>query len=392
LGNSLKAISSLYSHSGLLRATRTPVMMMHSYARTNRRVIRANNRANRPGDHVMLETTITGSLPKPTWLAEPEKLWAAWSTNDPKRLEEAKQDAVRLAIREQEEAGIDIVTDGEQRRQHFVHGVLEKIEGIDFNKKIRIGIRNDRYDADCPTVVSQLKRTAPIHTDEVTFARAHTDRKLKFTLPGPMTIVDTLADEHYGDRPAMAMAFAEILNQEARDLVAAGADNIQFDEPAFNVYLDAVPTWGRDALNRAVEGLNCTTAVHICYGYGIEANLKWKATLGDVWNQYEAILPPLAESNIDQVSLEFAGARVPMEVIRLLNGKKDVLVGAIDVTTLTPESPDEVASVIREALKYTSPDRIYPCTNCGMVPLPRTVSKGKLRALGAGAALVRDEL
>ena len=340
----------------------------------------------------MLETTITGSLPKPTWLAEPEKLWAAWSTNDPKRLEEAKQDAVRLAIREQEEAGIDIVTDGEQPRQHFVHGVLEKIEGIDFNKKTRIGIRNDRYEADCPTVVSQLKRTAPIHTDEVAFARAHTDRKLKFTLPGPMTIVDTLADEHYGDRPAMAMAFAEILNQEARDLVAAGADNIQFDEPAFNVYLDAVPTWGRDALNRAVEGLNCTTAVHICYGYGIEANLKWKATLGDVWNQYEAILPPLAESDIDQVSLEFAGARVPMEVIRLLNGKKDVLVGAIDVTTLTPESPDEVASVIREALKYASPDRIYPCTNCGMVPLPRTVSKGKLRALGAGAALVRNEL
>ncbi len=340
----------------------------------------------------MLTTTITGSLPKPAWLAEPEKLWAPWQTDDPDQLEQAKQDAVRLAIRDQEEAGIDIVTDGEQSRQHFVHGILEKIEGIDFEKKTRIGIRDDRYDADCPTVVSELKRTGPIHSDEATFARAHTDRQLKFTMPGPMTIVDTLADEHYGDRPAMAMAFAEILNDEAKELVAAGVDNIQFDEPAFNVYLDAVPTWGVEALNRAVDGLDCTTAVHICYGYGIEANLQWKATLGDVWDQYEAILPALAESDIDQVSLEFAGSRVPIEVIKLLDGKKDVLVGAIDVTTLTPEAPEEVAKVIRAAMEHTSPERIFPCTNCGMVPLPRTVSQGKLKALGAGAALVRSEL
>ena len=340
----------------------------------------------------MLRTTITGSLPKPAWLAQPEKLWAPWASDDPARLMEAKQDAVRLAIRDQEEAGIDIVTDGEQSRQHFVHGILEKIEGIDFDRKTRIGIRDDRYDADCPTVTSELRRTGSIHGDEVRFARAHTERALKFTMPGPMTIVDTLADAHYGDRPAMAMAFAEILNDEARELVAVGVDALQFDEPAFNVYLDAVPTWGVEALNRAVAGLDCTTAVHICYGYGIEANLQWKATLGDVWEQYAAILPPLAESDIDQISLEFAGSRVPMEVIKLLDGKKDVLVGAIDVTTLTAESPEEVAAVIREAMKYTSPERIFPCTNCGMVPLPRSVSQGKLKALGAGAALVRAEL
>ena len=344
------------------------------------------------GANAMLKTTITGSLPKPSWLAQPETLWAPWAAEDPAKLEEAKQDAVRLAIRDQEQAGIDIVTDGEQSRQHFVHGILEKIEGIDFEKKTRIGIRDDRYDADCPTVTSALKRMGSIHGDEVTFARTQTDRALKFTMPGPMTIVDTLADEHYGDRPKMAMAFAEILNEEAKELVAAGVDALQFDEPAFNVYLDAVPTWGVEALNRAVEGLDCTTAVHICYGYGIEANLQWKATLGDVWEQYAAILPALEEIDIDPVSLEFAGARVPMEVIKLLDGKKDVLVGAIDVTTLTAESPEEVAAVIREALEYTTPDRIFPCTNCGMVPLPRAVSQGKLRALGAGAALVRAEL
>lgn len=202
----------------------------------------------------MLKTTITGSLPKPSWLAQPETLWAPWAAEDPAKLEEAKQDAVRLAIRDQEQAGIDIVTDGEQSRQHFVHGILEKIEGIDFEKKTRIGIRDDRYDADCPTVTSALKRMGSIHGDEVTFARAQTDRALKFTMPGPMTIVDTLADEHYGDRPKMAMAFAEILNEEAKELVAAGVDALQFDEPAFNVYLDAVPTWGVEALNRAVEG------------------------------------------------------------------------------------------------------------------------------------------
>ena len=340
----------------------------------------------------MLKTTITGSLPKPSWLAKPEMLWAPWTTDDPKALKEAQQDAVRLAMLDQEEAGIDIITDGEQSRQHFVHGVLEKIEGIDFANKKRIGIRADRYEADCPVVVSELRRSGPIHRDEVVFARAHTNKPLKFTMPGPMTIVDTLADDFYGDRPAMALAFADILNAEAKELEAAGADVIQFDEPAFNVYLDEVGTWGVEALNRAVAGLSCTTAVHICYGYGIKANIDWKATLGDVWDQYEKTLPVLAGSAIDQVSLEFAGGRVPLEVIRLLDGKKDVLLGAIDVTTLEADPVAQVAEVIRGALEYTTPDRIFPCTNCGMVPLPRSVSRGKLESLVQGAALVRGEL
>jgi 5-methyltetrahydropteroyltriglutamate--homocysteine methyltransferase len=339
----------------------------------------------------MLHTTITGSLPKPTWLAEPVELWAPWATDDPERLAEAKRDAVRIALADQEEAGIDVVTDGEQTRQHFVHGFLEKIEGVDFENKKRIGIRNDRYEADCPTVIAEPRRPAPIHADDVAFARAHTKKKLKFTLPGPMTIVDTLADAYYNDRPKLAMAFARVLNQEARDLVAAGADVIQFDEPAFNVYIDEVGGWGIDSLEAAIEGLDCTTAVHICYGYGIKANLDWKDTLGDEWAQYEKTFPTLAASNLDQVSLECAGSRVPLPVLGLL-GDKDILVGVIDVATDHVETPEEVAGVIRQAMEHAPAERIYPCTNCGMVPLSRDLSTAKLRALGAGAALVRKEL
>ena len=252
----------------------------------------------------MLETTISGSLPKPLWLAEPKALWAPWRLDDAEALAEAKRDAVRLAILDQERAGIDIVTDGEQSRQHFVHGFLEHIEGVDFARKQRIGIRADRYQAECPTVVAAPRRRRPVHVDDVRFARANTTRKLKFTLPGPMTIVDTLADEHFGDRARLAMAFAKLLNDEARELAAAGVDVIQLDEPAFNVYLDQVPGWGIDCLEAAIDGLDCTTVVHICYGYGIEANIAWKGTLGETWEQYAATFPILAASNIDQISLE----------------------------------------------------------------------------------------
>ena len=339
----------------------------------------------------MLRTTISGSLPKPSWLAEPGRLWAPWRPGDPDALAEAKHDAVRLALADQEEAGIDIVTDGEQSRQHFVHGFLEHIEGIDFAHKQRIGIRADRYQADCPTVVGAPRRLRPVHVEEVAFARAHTRRKLKFTLPGPMTIVDTLADAHFGDRARLAMAFARVLNEEARDLVAAGADVIQFDEPAFNVYLDEVKGWGIDSLHAAIDGLDCTTAVHICYGYGIEANIRWKSTLGEAWLQYADTFPTLAASRIDQVSLECANSRVPMSVLDLLAGK-DLLVGVVDVATDRIESADEVAAVIRSALEHAPAERVFPCTNCGMVPLSRAVARGKLAAIGAGTAIVRREL
>jgi 5-methyltetrahydropteroyltriglutamate--homocysteine methyltransferase len=338
----------------------------------------------------MLETTIAGSLPKPEWLAEPEKLWAAWRFEG-EELKRAQERAAAEWLKHQEEAGIDIVTDGEQFRIHFVHGFLEHIGGIDWQKKTPMGIRANRYTVQVPTVTGPVSRPQSVHLAEVRFSRARTGRKLKFTLPGPMTICDTIADAYYGRRPDMAMAFAEILNDEARELSAAGVDVIQFDEPAFNVFMDDVKEWGIAALNRAVEGLACATAVHICYGYGIEENLRWKETLGSQWRQYEEIFPALNASRIDQVSLECAESHVPPSLMELLKDK-DVLVGAVAVTAERVETPEEVAAAIRTAMKHVDAARLYPCTNCGMAPIPYDIALGKLYSLAAGAALVRSSL
>jgi 5-methyltetrahydropteroyltriglutamate--homocysteine methyltransferase len=338
----------------------------------------------------MLDTTIAGSLPKPAWLAAPKTLWAPWRLEGA-ALDEGKRDAVRLALRDQEDAGIDIVTDGEQTRRHFVWGFVEQLDGVDFSKMVTIGIRAGRYKADVPTVTAPLRRRGPIHSDEIRFLRGETRRPVKFTIPGPMTIADTIHDAHYGSRAKLGMALAALINEEARELAALGVDVIQLDEPAFNVYMDEVRDWGVAALDRAVEGLACKTAVHICYGYGIKANTDWKKTLGGEWRQYELTFPLLAKSRIGAVSLECANSRVPMSLIGLLGGK-DVLVGAIDVASDRAETPAEVAAVIREAMKHVKASQIFPCTNCGMVPLDRELARAKLRALGAGAALVRREL
>src|SRR6202046_3239229 len=295
----------------------------------------------------LFPTTIAGSLPKPAWLAVPNKLWAPWRLEG-EELATAKDDATLLAIKLQEDAGIDIVGDGEQSRQHFVHGFLEAVDGIDFDKRVEMGIRNDRYKAMCPTVVGPLRLRSRVHAREARLARAHTRNKLKFTLPGPMTIVDTIADAHYGDRVKMAFAFADLLNEEARGLAADGVDVIQFDEPAFNVYMDAAATWGIEALHRAIGGVTCKTAVHICYGYGIAANIEWKATLGGEWREYGKIFPARANSRIDQVSLECIHSHVPMSVMKLLAGK-DILIGVIDVATDKIETPEEVADLIAKA-------------------------------------------
>jgi 5-methyltetrahydropteroyltriglutamate--homocysteine methyltransferase len=338
----------------------------------------------------MFETTVAGSLPKPAWLAEPNKLWPQWRLAGDE-LAAAKADATLLALKEQEDAGIDIVSDGEQFRQHFVHGFLEQIEGIDFEHKVEMGIRKDRYKAMVPTVVGELRLRGRVHAAEAQIARAHTKRKLKFTLPGPMTIVDTIADRHYGDRVKMAMAFAGLLNQEARARAPDGVDVIQFDEPAFNVYMDEVKEWGIAGLHRAAEGLTCTTAVHICYGYGIKANVDWKATLGGEWRQYEEIFPALAGSRINQVSVECRNARVPVELLSLLKGK-DVLLGVIDVASDEVETPDDVVATIERAMRHVPKERIFPCTNCGMAPMRREVANAKLQALGKGAMLARTRL
>jgi 5-methyltetrahydropteroyltriglutamate--homocysteine methyltransferase len=338
---------------------------------------------------ILLPTSTAGSLPKPTWLAEPEKIWSPWKLQD-QELIDGKFDALRLSLQEQLHAGIHIVSDGEQTRQHFVTTFIEHLSGVDFEKRETVRIRN-RYDASVPTVVGEVARTKPVFVEDAKFLRQQTKQPIKWALPGPMTMIDTLYDRHYKSREKLAWEFAKILNQEARELEAAGVDIIQFDEPAFNVFFDEVNDWGVATLERAIEGLQCETAVHICYGYGIKANTDWKKTLGSEWRQYEAAFPKLQKSNIDIVSLECQNSRVPMDLIELIRGKK-VMVGAIDVASHIIETPEEVADTLRKALQFVDADKLYPSTNCGMAPLPRAVARGKLNALTAGAQIVRNEL
>jgi 5-methyltetrahydropteroyltriglutamate--homocysteine methyltransferase len=339
---------------------------------------------------MLFPTTIAGSLPKPEWLAEPNMLWAPWKSKGDE-LTRAKRDATMLAVKLQEDAGVDIVTEGEQARQHFVHGFLEKVEGIDFAHKVEMGIRNDRYKAMVPQVIAPLTLKGRVHADEARVARTHTTRKLKFTLPGPMTIADTVADKYYGDKVKMAFAFAELLNAEAKALQADGVDVIQFDEPAFNVFMDEVSDWGIKALERAAEGLTCTTAVHICYGYGIKANTDWKQTLGSEWRQYEDIFPAIAKSPIQQVAIECRNSKVPLDLLALLPGKV-VQAGVIDVASDTVETAEDVVKVIEAVSKFVPLSNIVATTNCGMAPMRRDIAEAKLAALGAGAKLARQKL
>ncbi|KZX70038.1 5-methyltetrahydropteroyltriglutamate--homocysteine methyltransferase [Vibrio sp. HI00D65] len=337
----------------------------------------------------LLPTSTAGSLPKPSWLAQPETLWSPWKLKG-NELTDGKQDALRVSLHEQQQAGIDIVSDGEQTRQHFVTTFIEHLNGVDFEKRETVKIR-DRYDASVPTVVGPVSRQKPVFVEDAKFLRQQTDQPIKWALPGPMTMIDTLYDAHYQSREKLAWEFAKILNEEAKELEAAGVDIIQFDEPAFNVFFDEVNDWGIACLERAIEGLKCETAVHICYGYGIKANTDWKKTLGTEWRQYEEVFPKLQQSNIDIISLECHNSRVPLELLELVRGKK-VMVGAIDVATDSIETPEEVASTLRETLKYVDADKLYPCTNCGMAPLPRNIASAKLNALSAGAEIMRKEL
>ena len=339
--------------------------------------------------NTLLPTSTVGSLPKPVWLAEPEKLWSPWKLQGGELIE-AKQDALRVTLQEQVQAGIDIVSDGEQTRQHFVTTFIENLNGVDFEQRKTVRIRN-RYDASVPSVVGEVSRQKSVFVEDAKFLRQQTTQPIKWCLPGPMTMIDTLYDGHYQSREKLAWEFAKILNQEAKELEAAGVDIIQFDEPAFNVFFEEVNDWGIAVLEKAVEGLKCETAVHICYGYGIKANTDWKKTLGSEWRQYEETFPTLQKSNIDIISLEYQNSQVPMELMELIRGKK-VMVGAIDVATNQIETPEEVANTLRKALQFVDADKLYPCTNCGMAPLSRQVASGKLRALSAGADILRQEL
>ncbi|CAH0260957.1 2-hydroxypropyl-CoM lyase [Microbacterium oxydans] len=339
--------------------------------------------------NTLIPTALVGSLPKPSWLAQPETLWSPWKLEGD-ALTEGKQDALRVAVQEQQRRGLDIISDGEQTRQHFVTTFIEHLDGVDFDRRETVRIR-DRYDASVPTVVGAVSRQKPVFVDDVKYLRQQTDQPIKWALPGPMTMIDTLADRHYKSREKLAWEFATILNQEARELEAAGADIIQFDEPAFNVFFDELQDWGVATLERAAEGLRAETVVHICYGYGIKANTDWKATLGAEWRQYEASFPLLQQSTIDGVSLESRNSHVPLDILELIRGKK-VMLGAIDVASDTIETPEQVAETLRDALEFVDADKLIASTNCGMAPLARDVARGKMSALSAGAALVREEL
>ena len=339
--------------------------------------------------NTLLPTSIAGSLPKPAWLAQPKTLWSPWKLEE-SYLQEGKQDALLLALHAQHHAGIDIVSDGEQSRQHFVTTFIENLQGVDFEQKKTVRIRN-RYDANVPVIKGPVALQEPVFAQDAKFLRQHTAKPIKWALPGPMTMIDTLYDDYYGSRESLAWEFAKILNQEAKALEAAGIDIIQFDEPAFNVFFDDVNEWGIAALEKATEGLSCETAVHICYGYGIKANTEWKKTLGEQWRQYEHTFPKLQQSSIDIISLECHNSKVPIELLELINRKK-VMVGAIDVASNVIETPEEVANTLFQALKYVDKNNLIPCTNCGMAPLTRAISDAKLDALTRGTQLVRREL
>jgi 5-methyltetrahydropteroyltriglutamate--homocysteine methyltransferase len=342
----------------------------------------------------MLKTTITGSLPRPAWLAEPGRhQYRAWSI-PPEFVAEAHDDAVRLAIADQEEAGLDVITDGEQRRRHYIWGFVEGLTGIDtinLGKKITRGGRYRRDPIDVARIVADVTRPHAVLVEGLRFTKAHTRQPVKVTLPGPMTIVDSLLDEYYKETERqLAARFAEILNAEARDLAAAGADIVQFDEPCFNIYVERVAEWGIAMLEKCIDGVGARTAVHICYGYGIPVTLAWKAKNQD-WGHYGVTLPLLATSRIDQVSVECAASGVDISIVSALKGK-DVMIGVIDVGTEQVETPELVASRIRKALPHVAPEHLYPCTDCGLVPRSRLAARGKMRALVEGAAIVRKEL
>jgi len=339
-----------------------------------------------------VRATLVGSLPKPANLAEPEKLFAAWRLTGPAR--EAAQDAaVRDWLRLEEEAGLDVVTDGEQRRRHYIWGFLEGLIGIDTTTLGRKASRGQRYQAETAVarIVGDVAWTGPVLAAAARFAKQHAHRPLKVTLPGPMTTADSVLDAVGRRSDAdLAMMFGDLLNREAKALAAAGADVIQFDEPCFNIYVDAVRDWGIAALERAMDGVKAKIAVHICYGYGTPLVIQWKSQNRD-WSHYGYTLPLLAKTRVDQVSIETAASGVDVGVIETLRGK-DVLLGVVSCSSAAVETPAQVAERLRRALPYIAPEHLFGCTDCGLVPLATDVAADKLRALGAGVRMINQAL
>ncbi|MGH7908137.1 MAG: hypothetical protein ACREP6_16070 [Candidatus Binataceae bacterium] len=333
----------------------------------------------------MLETTVVGSYPKPLWLSNPYGAFFGGWRLEAKVLKEGQDDATLLAIGDQERAGIDVVSDGEQRRENFVFYFTRRLSGFDFNRPARKALRGSDRHFEAPRIVGPVVRDAPLCVDDVRFLRAHTTRRIRMAIPGPMTIVDTSHDDHYGgDERALAMDLAAAINAELRDWEKAGCDTIQIDEPAFTRYPERVRAWGIDALNRSLEGLEGRTTVHVCYGYPINGPKTRE-------HGYETLLPWLADSRVQRISLECAAPRLDPIVVKLC-GAKDVMFGLIDIGSRRAENPAELAARVREALRYITPERLWLAPDCGMVLLDRSLARAKLRALAEAARLARAEL
>ncbi|WP_426956702.1 5-methyltetrahydropteroyltriglutamate--homocysteine methyltransferase [Muricoccus radiodurans] len=340
--------------------------------------------------NALLPTTVVGSYPQPDWLVDREvlkknlvprvRMKQMWRVAED-ALEQAQDDATVIAIRDMERAGIDIVTDGEIRRESYSNRFALALEGVDVDNPARVMGRAGKETL-VPRVVGKIRRTRPVEVRDVEFLRANTDRLTKITLPGPFTLSQQAVDEHYGDEEAMAMDYAAAVNAEARDLKAAGVDVIQFDEPWMQARPEVAARFGVRALNRALEGIEGTTVVHLCFGYA--------AVVKDKPSGY-SFLPQLADTTAAQISIEAAQPKLDLGVLSDLSNKT-IMLGVIDLGTPEVETAEVVADRIRAGLKHLPAERLVPAPDCGMKYLPRERAFGKLRALAGGAAIVRREL
>jgi 5-methyltetrahydropteroyltriglutamate--homocysteine methyltransferase len=337
----------------------------------------------------LLPTTVVGSYPQPHWLIDRAALGGKvprvrapeiWRIPLP-RLEEAQDDATLLAIRDMERAGIDIITDGEMRRESYSNRFATELEGIDIDNPGST-INRSGQPIPVPRIAGPIRRKGPVEARDVQFLRKHTSKRIKITLPGPFTMTQQAQDDHYGDEEAVAMAFAAAVNEEIRDLKAAGADVIQIDEPWLQARHERAARYGVKAINRALEGIPGTTVVHLCFGYAAAVKEKPSGY---------SFLPQLADSSATQISIEAAQPRLDLGVLRDL-APKTVMLGVIDLADPAIESAEVVAGRIRAGLAHVGPERLVAAPDCGMKYLPREVAYGKLKALAEGAALVRRRL
>jgi 5-methyltetrahydropteroyltriglutamate--homocysteine methyltransferase len=338
----------------------------------------------------LFPTTLVGSYPQPEWLIDRTRLAGRfpprvrakelWRIPEP-FLTEAQNDATLLAIRAQEDAGLDIVTDGEIRRESYSNRFATALDGIDLDSP---GTALDRsgHPNPVPRIVGQIKRRHPVEVDDLQFLKAHTTRKTKITVPGPFTMSQQAQNDYYKSDEDAAMDYADAVNAEIKDLFAAGADVVQIDEPYMQARPEKARRYGLAALNRALEGVTGTTCVHICFGYAAIIHERPSGC---------SFLPELAQCSCAQISIETAQSELDCAVLRELAGKQ-ILLGTIDLSDMNVEQPEIVAARIRRALPYTAPEHIVVSTDCGMKYLPRDVAFRKLGALVRGAEIMRGEV